>query len=200
MLRAFHEIKREKRSAREKKKIARKFIGSGICFDNNLRLLLWFWFTIQSANYAENLILCSCMWATTWCEKRGRKKIYIIHMHAYLYTQVIGKTKSEVFDVRRRTSMPHNHRENTHTHINTHRRTTESLFFIFQRKRGNLCLFHYIRYTFIGTLHVFGAHWKYLYVFIRGCWIATNKILLYCDFTIELNALLNDMNDNGWRI
>lgn len=45
-----------------KKSHGKKFIGSGICFDNNLLLLLWFRFTIQSANYAENLILCLCMW------------------------------------------------------------------------------------------------------------------------------------------
>lgn len=37
-----------------------KFIGCGICFDNNLLSLLWFRFTIQPANYAENLILCPC--------------------------------------------------------------------------------------------------------------------------------------------
>lgn len=47
--------------------VPREFIGSGICFDNNLLSLLWFRFTIQSANYAENLILCLCMLAT-WCD------------------------------------------------------------------------------------------------------------------------------------
>lgn len=34
-----------------------KFIKSGIWLDNNLVAILWFQFTIQDANYMENLIL-----------------------------------------------------------------------------------------------------------------------------------------------
>lgn len=48
--------------ARGRAKMWRKFIGSGICFDNNLLSLLWFRFTMQSANYGANLILFPYIW------------------------------------------------------------------------------------------------------------------------------------------
>lgn len=42
-----YEMKKKRRTGKEMgerdEKSARKFIGSGICFDNNLLLLLWFW-------------------------------------------------------------------------------------------------------------------------------------------------------------